>query len=59
MPIMMRKTFLNSRFSLRMGCGEQLLLSDSLASTEVRHRDPERCRAASPDKAKSQREHGE
>jgi hypothetical protein len=59
MSIVMRNAFSNSRFSLRMGCGEQLLLSDSLASAEIQHRDPERCRAASPDKAKARRGHGE
>jgi len=56
---MRRNAFSNSRFSLRMGCGEQLLLSDSLASAEIQHRDPEPYRAASPNKAKAQRGHGE
>jgi len=59
MSIMRRNAFSNSRFSLRMGCGEQLVLSDSLASAEIQHRDPEPYRAASPNKAKAQRGHGE
>lgn len=43
MSVMMRKRLSGSRLALRMGCGEQLLLSDNLSSGVVEHRDLARC----------------
>ena len=56
---MIRKAFPNPRLGLRMGCGEQLLLSDSLAFDETRHSDLERSDMKLPGKAKPQRRRGE
>ncbi len=59
MSVMMRKTFPNARFSLRMGCGEQLLSSDSLSSADLPHRELERCHSKSSNKGKAERGRGE
>jgi len=58
MPVMIRKGLPDSRLCLRMGCGEQLLLSDSLSTGSVRHGDlePERKTAGKDKKQKGRSE---
>jgi hypothetical protein len=59
MSVSMRKTLPATRHVLRMGCGEQLLLSDSLSCGHVRHSELEPAETKLRSQPKAQRRRGE